>query len=219
MNKIQNYLLGSSTTTVTTPYIIIGDKIFSGYIDSTKQQEIENTIISLYNSDNYDVLEDMQQNEKNFYNNSTNITMKSKKGINKNYILKTVGIDRTTENYIDTYEYINAFDIYVADNTDNEVQLPDGEYKISIPVSVTYDMYKVAHIKNGNLETLDAKYNNGYVEFTTTNFSDFVVYGKNNVNTDIPDTAPDVVPEESSKPEEPIIIQNNGEKIQTHLIK
>ena len=41
INKIQSYLLGNTTNTVATPYIIIGDKIFSGFIDISKQQQIE----------------------------------------------------------------------------------------------------------------------------------------------------------------------------------
>ena len=82
------------------------------------------------------------------------------------------------------YEYIKAFDIYITDNTGTEVTVNDGEYKISIPISTTYDMYKVAHVKNGKIVgTLDTIYNNGYIQFTTPNFSDFVIYGKNNVVT------------------------------------
>lgn len=216
INKIQNYLLGSTTNKVTTPYIIIGDKIFSGYIDTAKQQQIENIIVDLYNSNKYDVLADMQLNEKNFADNTTNISMRSSKGIDKNYLLKAVEVDKSTENYVDTYEYIKAFDIKVTDNTGAEVTLANGEYKISIPISENYDMYKVAHVKNGQLVgTLDVKYNNGYVEFTTQNFSDFIIYGKNNVVTPpattpstVPDTNPSVTPTNNPSG----VIQNKGEK-------
>lgn len=216
INKIQSYLLGNTTNTVATPYIIIGDKIFSGFIDISKQQQIENTILDLYNSNKYDVLADMQINERNFYNNITNISMRSSKGINKNYLLKTVEVDKSTENYVDTYEYIKAFDIYITDNTGTEVTVNDGEYKISIPISTTYDMYKVAHVKNGKIVgTLDTIYNNGYIQFTTPNFSDFVIYGKNNVETPpviTPSTVPDANPSAEPTSNQSTVIQNKGEK-------
>lgn len=216
INKIQSYLLGSTTNTVATPYIIIGDKVFSGFIDTAKQQQIENTIVDLYNSSKYDVLADMQINERNFSNNTTNISMRSSKGINKNYLLKTVEVDKSTENYIDTYEYIKAFDICITDNTGTEVTVNDGEYKINIPLSATYDIYKVAHVKNGQIiGTLDATYNNGYIQFTTPNFSDFVIYGKNNVAippvttpSAVPDTTPSVAPTNTPS----TVIPNAGEK-------
>lgn len=218
INKIQSYLLGNTTTTVTTPYIIIGDEIFSGFIDTSKQQQIENTIVDLYNSNKYDVLADMQINERNFSNNTTNISMRSSKGINKNYLLKTVEVDKSNENYIDTYEYIKAFDICITDNAGTEVAVSDGEYKINIPISATYDIYKVAHIKNGQIVgTLDATYNNGYIQFTTSNFSDFIIYGKNNVVTPpviTPSTVPDTNPnkETESANQASTIVQNKGER-------
>ncbi len=216
INKIQSYLLGSTTNTVPTPYIIIGDKVFSGFIDTAKQQQIENTIVDLYNSNKYDVLSDMQINERNFYNNTTNISMRSNKGINKNYILKTVEIDKSTENYIDTYEYIKAFDICITDNAGTEVTVNDGEYKISIPLNTTYDMYKVAHVKNGQIVgTLDAMYNNGYIQFTTPNFSDFVIYGKNNIATSpvpTPSTVPDTNPSIEPNKQPSGVTENKGEK-------
>lgn len=173
--KVQNFL-GESVDV--TPYIIIGDKTFSGYIDSTKQTQIKEAIISLYNSnDKYDVFEDMQDNKKVF--SDAGITFTSKKGIDKNYTLKASAIDKSNVKLDDEYNYVTAYDITMY-NGATVVPMSNGSFEIRIPVSTKYDMYKVGYINNGNIdEVLDATYDNGYVVFTTTHLSEYAVYGMN----------------------------------------
>ncbi len=172
---VQNYL-GESVGV--TPYIIIGNKTFSGYIDSTKQAEIKNAIVDLYNSaDKYDVFEDMQDNKKVF--SDAGITFTSKKGIDKTYTLKAVEVDKSNVKLDNDYQYVTAYDITMYNGT-TIVPLSNGSFEIKIPVSTKYDRYKVGYIKNGNVdEVFDATYDNGYVVFTTTHLSEYAVYGMN----------------------------------------
>lgn len=174
-DKVQNFL-GESVNV--TPYIIIGDKTFSGYIDSTKQTQIKEAIISLYNSnDKYDVFDDMQNNKKVF--SDADITFTSEKGIDKNYTLKATKIDASNVKLDDEYSYLTAYDITMYNGV-TVVPMNNGSFEIRIPVDTKYDMYKVGYINSGNIaEVLDATYDNGFVVFTTTHLSEYAVYGKN----------------------------------------
>lgn len=177
---VQNYL-GESVDV--TPYIVIGDKTFSGFIDSTKQAEIKNAIVDLYNStDKYDVFEDMQDNKKVF--SDAGITFTSKKGIDKTYTLKAVAVDKSNVKLANDYQYLTAYDITMYNGT-TIVPMSNGSFEIKIPVSTKYDMYKVGYIKNGNVdEVLEATYDNGFVVFTTTHLSEYAVYGMNHKDID-----------------------------------
>ena len=177
-DKIQAYL-GESVAV--TPYIIIGDKTFNGFIDSTKQKQIEEAIMALYNSnDKYDVLDEMQDKLKNFEDGG--ITFTSAKGLDKNYVLKVSSVNYSDLKLNDQYSYVAGYDITMY-NGSVVVPLSNGSFKIRIPVSIKYDTYKVAYVNGGQInEVFDATYDNGYVQFTTTHLSEYVVYGSNNIN-------------------------------------
>lgn len=191
--KVQNFL-GEKVDV--TPYIIIGDKTFSGYIDSTKQSQIKEAIISLYNSDDrYDVFDEMQDNKKVF--SDAGITFTSKKGIDKNYTLKASEIDKSDVKLDNEYSYVTAYDITMYNGT-TVVPMSDGSFEIRIPVSTKYDMYKVGYINNGSiLEVLDATYDNSYVVFTTTHLSEYAVYGMNHKDMDASITTDNKVSEKN----------------------
>ena len=106
------------------------------------------------------------------------------------------------------------------------VPLSNGSFKIRIPIQANYNTYKVAYVKDGKIqENFKATYSNGFIEFTTTHLSEYVVYGTNNVTTnpkpeEKPDTSnPSTKPEEkpdtsnpSTKPEEKPDISNPSTK-------
>lgn len=182
--KIQEYRGEyGNTGSIGTPYIVIGDKSFTGNI-SSKKAEIEATIDLLYNDSNrYDIIDDMNNNQKKFTDN--NVTFISSKGINKNYTLSVNQIDKT--NVILTgYDYIDAYDITMYDGT-NIVTLPKGNYTIRIPIQKKYDIYEIAYIENNQIvEKIKPIYENGEIVFTTNHLSEYAIFGKN--NTDIGNT-------------------------------
>lgn len=169
-----------------TPYIIIGEKTFSGHIDSTKQREIESAIISLYNNTNkYDVLKDMKDNKKEFSDLTSGIIINSLKALNKNHTLKTTATNRNDLSIPD-FNNIISYDIKVMDDQNNLVSLANGNFTIKIPINQSYDIYKVVSIDNSGATTEinQVEYKNGYVVFNTTNLSEYIVYGKNNKPVD-----------------------------------
>lgn len=192
-------LLNQQASTYATPTVFIGNKTFSGDLvvnDATqKQAEIEDAIDALYNSSNrYDIIEEIA-GKNVFADNSANVTLTSAEKLNKNYILKVSEIDHKNLKLEDGYDYIVAYDISMY-NGNVVVPLNNGSFKIKIPIKAKYDTYKVGYIKDGKIqENFKVTYNNGFVEFTTTHLSEYVVYGTISTNIDTkPDTKPNTKP-------------------------
>lgn len=182
LNKTASFLNKESEDgTYATPYIVIGDKAFSGYIDTDKKTQIETIIQS---NTKYNVLEEMVKGISNVEDNKffteNGIAITSGDALSSIYTLK-VSLTDLNSVKLDGFNYIVAYDITMY-NGSIAVPLNDGLFNIKIPVSTKYDTYKVAYIKNGNiLEEFDATYENGFISFTTTHLSEYAVYGKNNI--------------------------------------
>ena len=166
----------------TTPYIAIGNKTFTGFIDAEKQKQIEEIISS---QTTFDVVEKINSGflnindtvKKEFMDSNVGIKLSSDKDLDVSYILKV--IEGTHKDLVlDNYTFISTYDISMYDNKNGVVSLNNGLFTISIPVTNEYDNYKVAYIKDGQItEVLDATYENGYVVFTTTHLSEYAIYG------------------------------------------
>lgn len=189
LDKTASFLNGqSSNGTYATPYIVIGDQAFSGAIDSEKKAQIEAIIQS---DTRYNVLEEMVKGTTNVEDNKNftdgGITFTTNKALSSNHTLKVSNINAQNIKLGD-FNYIAAYDISMY-NGSTIVPLSGGSFRIKIPVSTKYDIYKVAYIKNGTVaEEISATYENGFVSFTTTHLSEYAVYGKNksnNISTDI----------------------------------
>jgi len=169
-----------------TPYIIIGEKTFSGHIDAAKQKEIEAAILALYNDANkYDVLKDMKDNKKEFSDATNKIIVTTSKALNKNNSLKTINTNHQ-DLTIANFNYITSYDIKIVDDKNNIVPSNTGTFTIKIPVTQKFDMYKVVSLDtNGTTTDINnVSYKDGYIIFTTTNLLEYVVYGKNNTSND-----------------------------------
>lgn len=194
-------LLNQQASTYATPTVFIGNKTFSGDLVANnnatqKQAEIEDAINALYNSSNrYDIIEEIA-GKNVFADNSANVTLTSAEKLDKNYILKVSEVDHKNLKLEDGYDYIVAYDISMY-NGNVVVPLNNGSFKIKIPIKAKYDTYKVGYVKDGKIqEILKATYNNGFVEFTTTHLSEYVVYGTTSTNIDTkPDAKPDTKPD------------------------
>ncbi len=192
-------LLNEQANTYATPTVFIGNKTFSGDLvvnnATQKQAEMETAINALYNSNNrYDIIEELTCKNV-FSDNTTNITLTSAKKLDKNYVLKVNKVDYQNLKLEETYNYIVGYDISMY-NGNVVVPLRNGSYKIRIPISAKYLAYKVGYVKDGKIqEELKATYQNGFIEFTTTHLSEYVVYGTNTIK---PETNPDSKPD--SKP-------------------
>lgn len=181
LDKTADFLNGkSSSGTYPTPYIVIGDQSFSGAIDSTKKSQIEAAIQS---DTRYNVLDEMVKGTTNVEDNKIftdeGITFTTNKALSSNHALKVSPVNAQNIKLGD-FTYIVAYDISMY-NSGAIVPLSNGSFHIKIPVSTKYDTYKVAYIKNGTVaEEIAAKYENGFVSFTTTHLSEYAIYGKNN---------------------------------------
>lgn len=183
-----------------TPYIVIGNKSFSGNM-LDKKEEIKTAIDEAYNSGNYyDVIEDLNGETKVF--NDNDISFISSTALDKNYNLKTTLIDKSNV-LLDGYKYIKAYDISMY-NGATIVPLANGNYEISIPVTESYPEYQVAYIKdNIVVEKFNATVINGKLTFTTTHLSEYVIYGKsteNNVTNDSTNKPNTSTEEDTKKP-------------------
>lgn len=188
-------LLNEQSNTYATPTVFIGNKTFSGDLvvnnAEQKQAEMETAINALYNSNNrYDIIEELTCKNA-FTDNTANITLTSAKKLDKHYVLKTNKVDYQNLKLEETYNYIVGYDISMY-NGNVVVPLSNGSFKIRIPISAKYLTYKVGYVKDGKIqEEFKATYDNGFVEFTTTHLSEYVVYG---TNTPKPDSKPDTDP-------------------------
>ena len=197
-------LLNEQSNAYATPTVFIGNKTFSGDLvvnnATQKQAEMETAINALYNSNNrYDIIEELTCKNV-FSDNTTNITLTSAKKLDKNYVLKVKKVDYQNLKLEDTYNYIIGYDISMY-NGNIVVPLRNGSYKIRIPISAKYLAYKVGYVKDRKIqEELKATNQNGFIEFTTTHLSEYIVYG---TNTTKPETKPDSKPNTNpdTKPE------------------
>ena len=195
-------LLNEQSNTYATPTVFIGNKTFSCDLvvnnAEQKQTEMETAINALYNSNNrYDIIEELTCKNA-FTDDIANITLTSAKKLDKHYVLKTNRVDYQNLKLEETYNYIIGYDISMY-NGNVVVPLSNGSFKIRIPISAKYLTYKVGYVKNGKIqEEFEATYDNGFVEFTTTHLSEYVVYG---TNTPKPDSKPDTNPKPDAKPD------------------
>ena len=127
-----------------TPYIVIGNKSFSGNM-LDKKEEVKAAIDEAYNSGNYyDVFEDLNGKTKVF--NDNEVSFISSKALDKSYSLKTTLIDKSNV-LLDGYKYIKAYDISMY-NGATIVPLSNGNYEISISITENYPEYQVAYLEN-----------------------------------------------------------------------
>lgn len=187
LNKIAEFFNNKPEDGIyATPYVVIGNKTFSGFIDSTKQNQIEE-ILSSHPS--FDVVEKINHGFTNVNDTVTKeftdkdgkgIKFFSDKALDSEYVLK-VAEGKNKNLLLDGYHFISSYDITMYDHKNSEVSLKNGSFKISIPVNETYDSYKVAYINNNQIaEVLDATYENGFVVFTTSHLSEYTIYGVKN---------------------------------------
>ncbi len=162
-----------------TPYIVIGNKSFSGNM-LDKKEEVKAAIDEAYNSGNYyDVFEDLNGKTKVF--NDNEVSFISSKALDKSYSLKTTLIDKSNV-LLDGYKYIKAYDISMY-NGATIVPLSNGNYEISIPITENYPEYQVAYLENDKVvEKLNATVKNGKITFITTHLSEYAIYGKSTEN-------------------------------------
>ena len=124
-----------------------------------------------------------------------NILFESEEPLSKEYSLKTNELDINQDQRdalkIDGFDLIMGYNISMFKD-DDLVKLENGSFQIKIPVEDLYDTYKVAYVKDNKIvETIDAKYADGYVVFNTTHLSEYYVYGAINetpINTANPQT-------------------------------
>lgn len=162
-----------------TPYIVIGNKSFSGNM-LDKKEEVKAAIDEAYNSGNYyDVFEDLNGKTKVF--NDNEVSFISSKALDKSYSLKTTLIDKSNV-LLDGYKYIKAYDISMY-NGATIVPLSNGNYEISISITENYPEYQVAYLENDKVvEKLNAIVKNGKITFITTHLSEYAIYGKSTEN-------------------------------------
>lgn len=162
-----------------TPYIVIGNKSFSGNM-LDKKDEVKAAIDEAYNSGNYyDVIEDLNGKTKVF--NDNEVSFISSKALDKSYSLKTTLIDKSNV-LLDGYKYIKAYDISMY-NGATIVPLSNGTYEISISITENYPEYQVAYLENDKVvEKLNATVKNGKITFITTHLSEYAIYGKSTEN-------------------------------------
>jgi len=184
LDKVATFF-NKGQSTYTTPFVVVGNKTFSGaiYHDNNKRAEIEATIQS---GTTYNVIDEMTNGNENINNNKifndNNITLTSEQLLNSNYTLKATAIDRKNIR-LDSFNYISAYDIAMYHNG-IIIPLKNGSFQIKIPVTENYDVYKVAYIENGNIkETLEATMENGFITFTTSHLSEYAIYGMNHVSS------------------------------------
>lgn len=162
-----------------TPYIVIGNKSFSGNM-LDKKEEVKAAIDEAYNSGNYyDVFEDLNGKTKVF--NDNEVSFISSIALDKSYSLKTTLIDKSNV-LLDGYKYIKAYDISMY-NGATIVPLSNGTYEISISITENYPEYQVAYLENDKVvEKLNATVKNGKITFITTHLSEYAIYGKSTEN-------------------------------------
>ncbi len=183
--KVQDFIGEEATIT---PYIIIGEKTFSGFIDAEKQSQIEDAILALYNSANkYDVLEDMKNNKKDFNDVSSGIFIRTEKALSKDYSLRIINTN-TKDSTITDFNHIASYDMKILDKQNNITQINNNKITVRIPIAQSYDLYKVVEIdNNGNsIEINNIEYKDGYIIFETNDLKEYLIYGKNNATDQTP---------------------------------
>lgn len=117
------------------------------------------------------------------------VVLESEKPFDGRYTLDVKKLEKTPEELakleIEDLTYIETYDISVLEDG-KIVEMKDGNFTIKIPYENNYDSYQVAYIKDGEIaEKIDAKYVDGYVEFTTTHLSEYAIYGKKQASSNV----------------------------------
>lgn len=174
------------------PYIVIGNKSWSGPIDSTKQGEIAKAIEEFYASqDKYDVLKDMSA--KLFSHNG--VTLVSEQPLNKDYTLQAIMTNRQDLFLEEGYQFIYSLAIDMYQGGQIVPIANQGNLHIHVSMLGGFDEYKVAYVDESGkiVEVLDATHVNNDLQFITTHLSEYAIFGKKN----------DVVPPNEEKPSTP----------------
>lgn len=160
-----------------TPAVIIGNTLTFGAVDATRQQEITDLISAGTTTDDVIDSSNIRTNMKTSFTDN-GITLTTTASYYPNHTLSTLPTDASSLT-LNGYEYISAHDINLK-NGAITVPLTNTSLTISIPVSKTYNTYKVAYIENGKIvDVIDAEYQNGFVTFNTSHLSEYAVYGSN----------------------------------------
>ena len=176
----------------TAPYIIIGNKTWNGPIDSMKQQQIEESIKNIYNTQNkYDIFKDMSG--KLFSNNG--VTLVSEQSFSPNYTLQVIMTSRQDLILEEGYQFIYSLDITMRDGSNIVPIQNSAPLHIHVSMPGGFDEYKVAYVDaNGDIkEVLPATYKDYDLSFTTTHLSEYAIFGKKKDTTQ-PEEVPPTVP-------------------------
>lgn len=165
-----------------TPIVVAGSTFSTGFVDAARQAEIKSVITS---GDTYNAVTAINQGVTSFEAgsktnfNANGVTFTSNTGLNSNFHLKADPVDKSGVK-LAGYDYIAAYDISIY-NYATVVELTGGSYRITLPVSKTYDAYRVAYINAAGqiAEEFDAEAGKGTITFTTTHLSNYAVYGRN----------------------------------------
>ncbi len=168
----------------TAPYIVIGNNSWNGPIDSIKQKQIEESIETVYNTQNkYDILQAMSGTL--FSHNG--VTLISEQALLPNYTLQATLTSRQNLTWEEGYQFIYSLDISMMDGS--QIVPIQGSTPMHIHISMPggFDEYKIAYVDaSGNIaEVFDTSYSNYDLSFTTTHLSEYAIFGKKNVSPPI----------------------------------
>ncbi len=109
-----------------------------------------------------------------------NFTIYTDPALDSTYDFRVTPLDRQNVS-LTHYDYLSAYDFSFYRNG-QVAPMQNGKYTLYIPVSQEYKYYRVAYVKDGKIaETFDTNYANGFISFTTSHLSEYVVYGTNNL--------------------------------------
>lgn len=174
------------------PYIVIGNKSWSGPVDSIKQEQIAKAIEEFYVSqDKYDVLKDMSG--KLFSHNG--VTLVSEQSLNKDYTLQAIMTNRQDLFLEDGYQFIYSLAIDMYQGNQIVPIANQGNLQIHVSMPGGFDQYKVAYVDASGkiVEVLNATHADNDLQFTTTHLSEYAIFGKKK----------DVTPPDEEKPSTP----------------
>ncbi len=189
--------------TYSTPAVIIGTTYSSGYVDTARQAEIKSV---LDNHDTFDPVKSINQGTTNLMQGAqTTFTsgqakLLSDTGLNSQFHLVATPINRAQVSLRD-YTYVSALDLSLYNYT-TKINLLNGKYTITLPVTKNYQSYRVAHLDaSGKItEEFIPTVEKSTITFTTTHLSEYVIYGRSQKPIDA-NTTPD------QKPTVPIITE------------
>ncbi len=106
------------------------------------------------------------------------VTLEDK--LNGDYTLSVTEL-KNSNLVLDGYKFVKAYDIHIYDKVSGaSIPISNTKVEIKIPLeSKEYDKYVIAYVEDGKIkEKIDAIYENGYITFSTTHLSDYIIYGK-----------------------------------------